>query len=531
MDLSRGYSKRRKKKPTKTALKVVSLFIMTVFVPGFLLGTPVYMRYFVYQDQIYPVGMLDTRLVDARMSTTWCQSQIIQSNATFNAYLVSDYPEINSGLYPVSMTRHIMLDDDMKEYWGFYLLKGSLVTVSTCARWPGASLMIIKGHKHLRRCAYIGDDSSEELDELNELQKAKDKDVPSNDPAIMTKINPEVMVNGHNITDRLHGDVLKVDTLEEIPTGNSIEENRLDNRMGNYVHLNYAEKIDGPDRRNKWYETKKFAFSDSKRPQLTSKEVLNEMLVKLKKMGKTGKHILEELNREMSEGNEKPALDRKPKDGPRKSKLSRKRRHAAMKLLSGPLESQEADEENEGAEVDIGEIHGSVNETNSKDRSDSEFWSSFSSSEERLLSCDGLLLNLPLSFGSRCRPSATESQLEAASVENSVTYRIPSDGYYFFVFNSENEVQTNFLSAKFKIEKTTYNVSGAEATCLNANGSCSFQLRFGSSQKVVLELVHKPNETHWNEEFITISICEPRSSVYAVFIIAAPLMFIIFAFQ
>lgn len=35
-------------------------------------------------------------------------------------------------------------------------------------RWPGASLSIIRGHKHLHECAYIGDESSEELDEVME---------------------------------------------------------------------------------------------------------------------------------------------------------------------------------------------------------------------------------------------------------------------------------------------------------------------------------------------------------------------------
>lgn len=35
----------------------------------------------------------------------------------------------------VSMTRDLNnLEDDMKEYWGFYLLKGSVITVSACAR-------------------------------------------------------------------------------------------------------------------------------------------------------------------------------------------------------------------------------------------------------------------------------------------------------------------------------------------------------------------------------------------------------------
>jgi len=34
----------------------------------------------------------------------------------------------------VEMERHITLEDDIKEYWGFYLLKDSIVKVSTCSR-------------------------------------------------------------------------------------------------------------------------------------------------------------------------------------------------------------------------------------------------------------------------------------------------------------------------------------------------------------------------------------------------------------
>lgn len=36
-------------------------------------------------------------------------------------------------------------------------------------RWPGASLILIRGHRHLHECAYIGDDSSEELQELMDI--------------------------------------------------------------------------------------------------------------------------------------------------------------------------------------------------------------------------------------------------------------------------------------------------------------------------------------------------------------------------
>lgn len=114
-------------------------------------------RHRVYDYQVYPIGMSDMRLIDNKVSTTWCQvhmqqltvfmlhccytifciisqRQIVKANTTFNAFLMADAPHVTKTRTPVSMTRHLLLSDDMKEYWGFYLLKGSSVTVSTCAR-------------------------------------------------------------------------------------------------------------------------------------------------------------------------------------------------------------------------------------------------------------------------------------------------------------------------------------------------------------------------------------------------------------
>lgn len=91
-------------------------------------------RHRVYDYQVYPIGMSDMRLIDNRVSTTWCQRQLVKSNATFNAFLMAGPPPVASERSAVSMTRTLLLSDDMKEYWGFYLLKGSTVTVSTCAR-------------------------------------------------------------------------------------------------------------------------------------------------------------------------------------------------------------------------------------------------------------------------------------------------------------------------------------------------------------------------------------------------------------
>jgi len=47
---------------------------------------------------------------------------------------MSNEPVVEKEAIPVSMTRHLIMEDDMKEYWGFYLLRGSSVTVSACVR-------------------------------------------------------------------------------------------------------------------------------------------------------------------------------------------------------------------------------------------------------------------------------------------------------------------------------------------------------------------------------------------------------------
>ena len=55
------------------------------------------------------------------------------------------------------MNRNMILQDDIKEYWGFYLLKGSTVNLSVCSRYEGANFIVVKGLKDARKCAWIGE--------------------------------------------------------------------------------------------------------------------------------------------------------------------------------------------------------------------------------------------------------------------------------------------------------------------------------------------------------------------------------------
>lgn len=109
--------------------------------------------------------------------------------------------------------------------------------------------------------------------------------------------------------------------------------------------------------------------------------------------------------------------------------------------------------------------------------------------------------------------------------------RVPSDGYYFFVFNSENEIQDNFIRIHFAINKTVYDVSKPISSCLNVTGECQLPLNFWSHQTTVLEMLRPGPNSDSEDEFIAISTCQPRSAVYAVCLIAAPVLFVLFSFH
>lgn len=92
-------------------------------------------------------------------------------------------------------------------------------------------------------------------------------------------------------------------------------------------------------------------------------------------------------------------------------------------------------------------------------------------------------------------------------------------------------MQDNYIRVNFDLHKTMYNVSNPISMCTNSSEKCEFKLKFFSDQRVVFELPVKTNETRWNEEFIVVSECEPRTSVYLLCVLAVPLLILFFAFQ
>ncbi|XP_045540260.1 uncharacterized protein LOC106710343 isoform X2 [Papilio machaon] len=662
-------------------IRLCRLLALMIVLPCMFIFIPLYMRYKVFSGQMYPMSMTDMRLIDSKISPTWCQRQVVKSNATFNAFVVPGPPSLSDELVPVSMTRELELEDDMKEYWGFYLLKGSSVTVSTCVRWPGASLIMIKGYKHLKECAYIGDNSSEELDELLEaynlgllsnttllekVQELKKVDGKANDPGAMKRHKagvsfhdpmqrgnmtssdpvPSVDVTDHDpkelreILERLHAirqaakdeqlkyyrppshlmaltelhrhrdtnvdrdtrqwlsfkdidgnvsdqEVAKNKSLEKTLHSNNTAEvkktpdikstteqyeitTKINNSIETTNTIVVTEKYESPTNIKMDTENTKIQLNNTD-TDVSSKEVFEDVLKQLQALGDRGKKVLYKLHKTMGVDYQEKALNRSLimskvtgsedeldrlrkvlveaiDEEKNKTQRQQKRRdtreeaRARRDLMLGQIELKkelnEDDEARNTAQEDVeegltpdgyAEHHSQVNETTAFDMSNSEFWSSFSSSEEALLECQGLLLNLPLTPHARCTPGDDHPQAARA---NALTYRVPANGYYFFVFNSENEVQRNFIRARFELQKTRYDVARtALRECTNTTDRCDLTLDIFSAQKVVLEVPLRNNDSLWNEQFVIVSECEPRTAVYLACVIAVPILILVFAFQ
>ncbi|XP_066262139.1 uncharacterized protein [Euwallacea similis] len=574
-----GPYERRTSRSLKGPLRVVRLCLLGVIVPTLVLGVPLYLRYNVYGAQLYPLAMSDMRMIDNRVSTTWCQKQRIKTNTTFNAFLLTQPPHLSANVQSLSMVRHLILEDDIKEYWGFYLLKGSSVTVKTCVRWPGASLIVIRGHRHLHQCAYIGDDSSEELDELMEAIK-EGKYVPNNQQMQVSSSNESVandpeLMKRHRLDVEFHSpNHIKKDnhTLKDNVDTTDLNDPKMLKTILEALKTKKNKKKENKDhphfKRNSTIaqnEANNFhIYSPGEEMPQSSQEVLSQLYNKLQSLGEKAPQYLEELTKKfsnsssfndvgMNNGEEADSTIQKRHDHQHFETQGRQykkpvvhfhrdidsRRRRREINMTAYLDLNKDDEDNDHAQEEgfvqkpdgIADHRGQVNESTNHDMSNSEFWSSFSSSEEALLNCEGLILNLPLTPHHNCKRDLTEQEAEEAYLANSITYRVPVNGYYFFVFNSENEVQPNYIRVQFHLNKAVYDLSNPVAVCVNKTDICEVDLKFFSSEKLVLELPVRGNDTLWNEEFIVESECEPRTALYAVCVIAVPIIIILFAFS
>lgn len=175
-------------------------------------------------------------------------------------------------------------------------------------RWPGASIIVIKGHKHLKECAYIGDNSSEELDEIESSEESNNTHIPR----FMRKLT-----SGMTVPD-MAPDVVYI---QNHPNDKNINITyfKKSSKIANH-HLDYAEELYKKEMKEK-IENEDYVDQVKKPNPVTpahgveinnipeSKELIEESLRKLGNQGEDGAKLLQKLKEVVKNDFSSPAND------------------------------------------------------------------------------------------------------------------------------------------------------------------------------------------------------------------------------
>lgn len=174
--------------------------------------------------------------------------------------------------------------------------------------------------------------------------------------------------------------------------------------------------------------------------------------------------------------------------------------------------------------LDTGVHHGG-NANNTEMAKDS----AISSFENNLFECyhDNMLMNDFFPYSIQCNST---NYLEKTTTLK-VIHDVLEDGYYYYIFYSDNDFVSNDIHAIFDIYKPTFQyVNNTNSkTCINQT-HCEFNVGFLSDELVIVEVPTKDGLQNEDDVSILISVCHPRVSVYVVFPIAVLLLILVFAF-
>ena len=95
----------------------------------------------------------DMRQIRSGLSPRFCTGvKVTSSSYPLSVYMLPEKPVIQSkNLTSHSYHKYAALEANTYEYWGFYLLKGSYVTISACSKDNGIDYYLVKGEHNLHK--------------------------------------------------------------------------------------------------------------------------------------------------------------------------------------------------------------------------------------------------------------------------------------------------------------------------------------------------------------------------------------------
>lgn len=511
--------------------RVIAFCILTAVLPASLIILPLYLRHTVFADVIYPIAESDIFEIRDGISSVFCQRHVLQMNTSFNAFQLNQKPEISKNRKHIRLKKSMSLPDDTLEYWGFYLLKGATVALKVCSRYDGSRILVVKGERNLRTCGL--------------LEHNKNKvGAHYNTEHIQVKVTFESaaeIVESSGITSNKSGRYVPPDegnhggedlTEEDMTAAESVGPfGRTNSPTKSTKHSKHTSEsknsLDSRQQKADTNSTRDSGFVAPARPSTTLKhtetpstsEVPNTLrLSKENVHSHKHNHNYKDDKVEDSVTNEDQQIHRRRRHHhhgkhSHHDKIDREKATLQESLSGVDLAMEKVGTRAKRDTVYDRKVNHGGNAMNfSNNNSDSE-----SSFENSLLTCyDGDIL-VAQSFP----PShlCKDVQYLENGVHMVTTHEVASDGYYYYIFYSDNDYVQNDIHAVFDIYKPTFQYSNISESkeCVNST-NCSFPISFWSDDRVIVEVPTRDGIEH-EEDDITflISTCQPRMAVYIIF--------------
>ncbi|XP_055387247.1 uncharacterized protein LOC129615873 isoform X2 [Condylostylus longicornis] len=580
--------------------RVIVFCILIVLIPSTLIIIPLYLRHSIFADVVYPVAESDIIEIRDGISSIFCQKHTLHMDSNFNAFQLSNKPEISTNRKHIRLKKSMVLPDDTLEYWGFYLLKGAKVELKFCSRYDGSRILVVKGERNLQTCGLLEHNKNkvgtnfaeghdkvkvifEDKEEFNMSKEHRNKTVKHETGDVF---NLNIIMN-HPHKENLTEEELENNGGEDLSEINEKESHLLDtstimpkikrkypNQINKTELLNNGKNInlifntttksnveilnetgleanENDKEANKKHTLHNINFP-ALEPKRTRIDFEKEYATRTKPIKHYSSNIESPLNKKDGENNNKKEKD--------ESNVRRRRRrhhmskHDTNKMTNSDMENEylRRKKEREDKKKKIyHELYGKISHRTKREHvydrkishggnalnfTEKQESNSISSFENSLLTCyDGKIL-----VAEGFPPSQMCTNVHYLATMPNVSHMITShevteDGYYYYIFYSDNDLVRNDIHAIFDIFKPTFlysNISSdlASQNCINTT-NCTFNLNFYSDEYVVVEVPTRDGIEH-DEDDITYlySTCHPRSSVYVIFPIAVLVLILSCAF-
>lgn len=356
----------------------------------------------------------------------------------------------------------------------------------------------------------------EELDELriDKRRKREDADIPNNVNDVKEDTSNAVKEDTNNYAKDTNN-VVKEDANNSVEdTNNTVKEdtnkNETEKHSKRHERKRLEDKMKLQEELDVIHINKRRKREDTDIPNAV-KEDTNNAVKDTNNAVKDTDNAVKDTNNAVKEDTNKNKTKK------RSERHERKRLEDIMKLreeLDDEIHINKRRKRETGHKLDGAIGHGG-NALNHTEVPSLE--SSISSFENNLLTCyDGQILVTQAFPPSHL---CTDVTYVDDGVRMRMTHEVNSDGYYYYIFYSDNDLVSNDIHAIFDIYKPTFQYTNASETkqCVNKT-LCTFNVSFFSGETVIVEVPTRDGIEHEPDDITQlVSICKPRVVIYMIF--------------